>query len=181
MTSDDMDPTARLFLQSLFERTEGQTSRQISMYELGAQLGLDREAASRAAQALMAAGLVEIRSLSGGVAISAEGAAAVPSALGTGDRATAAARLGSHRIMDPAACQAVERVCDEIKSQAGRLGLDFDTLTEVLADLKTIAHQLGSSRPKTAIVREALRSLEGALKPFAGNPSLAAVRALIAD
>jgi hypothetical protein len=181
MTSDDMDPTARQFLQSLFERTEGQTSRQISMYELGAELGLDREAAARAAQDLMAAGLVEIRTLSGGVAISAAGAAAVQSARGSGDRATAAPRLGNHRIMDPAACQAVERVCDEIKSQAGRLGLDFDTLTEVLADLKTIAHQLGSSRPKTAIVREALRSLEGALKPFAGNPSLTAVRALIAD
>ncbi len=181
MTSDDMEPTARQFLQSLFERTEGQSSRQVSMYDLGARLGLDREAAARVAQDLMAAGLVEIRTLSGGVGISAEGAAAVPSALGSGSRGAAAARLGDNRIMDPAACQAVERVCEDVKSLAGRLGLDFDTLTEVLADLKTIAHQLGSSRPKTAIVREALRSLEGVLKQFSGNPSLAAVRALIAD
>jgi hypothetical protein len=181
MTSDDMDPAARQFLQSLFERTEGQSSRQVSMYELGEKLGLDREAAARTAQALMAAGLVEIRTLSGGIGISAEGAADVRSAPEAEGGAAAAAPLGNNRILDPAACQAVERVCEEIKSQAGRLGLDFDTLTEVLADLKTITHQLGSSRPKTAIVREALRSLEGALKPFAGNPGLAAVRALITD
>jgi hypothetical protein len=91
------------------------------------------------------------------------------------------ARLGSSRIIDQSACQAVERVCDGIKAQAGTLGLDFDTLAEVMADLKTIAAQLGSSRPKTAVVREGLRSLEDVLKRFAGNPGLAGIRALIGD
>ena len=91
------------------------------------------------------------------------------------------ARLGSSRIMDPAACQAVERVCDGIKAQAGSLGLDFDTLAELMADLKTVGDQMGSPRPKTAIVREGLRSVEGVLKQFAGNRSLAGVRALIGD
>jgi hypothetical protein len=181
MTFDDMDETARQFLKRLFEQTEGQSSRQVSMYDLGAALGWDRETASRVGQELMASGLVEIRTLSGGVGISAEGAAAVRSALGSGSRGAAAARLGNSRIMDPAACQAVERVCDDLKAQAGSLGLDFDTLAEVMADLKTVADQLGSSRPKTAIVREGLRSLEGVLKQFAGNRSLAGLRALIGD
>jgi hypothetical protein len=181
MTFDDTDETARQFLKSLFEQTGGQPSRQVSMYDVGAALGWDRDAASRAAQDLMAAGLVEIRTLSGGIGISADGAAMVQSTLGSGNRSAAMARLGSSRIMDPAACQAVERVCDGIKAQAGSLGLDFDTLAELMADLKTVADQMGSSRPKTAIVREGLRSLEGVLKRFAGNKNLAAVRALIGD
>jgi len=181
MTFEDMDEAGRQFLKRLFEQTEGQSSRQVSMYDLGAALGWDREAASRAAQDLMACGLVEIRTLSGGVGISADGAAMMQSTLGSGNRGATMARLGNRRIMDKADCQAVERVCDDIKAQAGSLGLDFDTLAELMADLKTIADQLGSSRPKSAIVREGLRSLEGVLKQFAGNKNLACVRDLIGD
>jgi hypothetical protein len=179
MTFDDLADTARQFLKGLFAQTQGQSCRQVSMYDVGAALGWDRDAASQAAQDLMAAGLVEIRTLSGGIMISADGAAMVQAATAPGGAATA--RLGSSRIMDDAACQAVERVCNDIKAQAGSLGLDFDTLSEVMAELKTVADQLGSSRPKTAIVREALRSLEGVLGPFAGNQVLAGLRALIGD
>jgi hypothetical protein len=50
-----------------------------------------------------------------------------------------------------------------------------------MADLKTVADQMGSPRPKTAIVREGLRSVEGVLKHFAGNRNLAGVRGLIGD
>jgi hypothetical protein len=181
MTFDEMDEADRQFLKCLFEQTLGQPSRQVSMYDVGAVLGWDRDASSRTAQDLMGAGLAEIRTLSGGIGISAAGAAMVQSALGSENRGTAAARLGNNRIMDKAACLAVERVCDDIKAQAGSLGLDFDTLAEVMADLKTVAEQLGSSRPKTAIVREGLRSLEGVLKKFSETNSLACVRALIGD
>jgi hypothetical protein len=55
--------------------------------------------------------------------------------------------------------QAVEQIAAELKQQAGSLGLDFDTLAELMADLKTIDAQLGSSRPKTAIIRECLGSV----------------------
>jgi|GEM_PF-4439558 len=50
MTFDDMDETARQFLKRLFEQTEGQSSRQVSMYDVGAALGWDRDAAAQAAQ-----------------------------------------------------------------------------------------------------------------------------------
>jgi len=181
MTLDEMDEPARQFLKRLFDQTGGQTSRQISMYAIGAELGWDREAASQAAQDLMASGLVDIRTLSGGIGLSTEGAAVVQATLDSVSRRPAMPRLATSRIMDKAACEAVERVCDAIKAQAGSLGLDFDTLAELMADLKTIAGQIGSSRPKTAIVRESLRSLEGVLKRFAGNRSLADVRVLLGD
>jgi hypothetical protein len=181
MAFDDLDESAQQFLKRLFEQTAGQTVRQISMYDIGAALGWEREAASRAAQDLMAAGLVEIRTLSGGIGISAEGSAAVQAALAPGRPAPSLPRLGSARILDAASRQSVERVCDGIKAQAGGLGLDFDSLAELMADLKTIADQLGSPRPKTAVVRESLRSIEGVLKSFTANKSLAEVRTLIGD
>ena len=181
MTLDEMDEPARQFLKRLFDQTGGQTSRQISMYAIGAELGWEREAASQTAQSLMATGLVDIRTLSGGIGLSTEGAAVVQATLRSANGGPAVPRLANSRVMDKAACQAVERVCDAIKGQAGSLGLDFDTLAELMADLKTIADQLGSPRPKTAIVRESLRSLEGVLKGFAGNRNLADLRTLIGD
>lgn len=181
MTLDEMDEPARQFLKRLFDQTDGQTSRQISMYDIGAGLGLDREAASQAAQSLMSSGLVDIRTLSGGIGLSSEGAAVVQAALGSANGGPVVPRLGNSRVMDKTACQAVEKACDGIKGQAGSLGLDFETLAELMADLKTIADQLGSPRPKTAIVRESLRSLEAVLKRFAGNRNLADVRTLIGD
>lgn len=180
-TLDDLDESARQFLTRLFEQAGGQTSRQLSMYEIGKGLGWEREAASGTAQDLMAAGLVEIRTLSGGIGLSAAGVEAVQAALGPGNPATALPRLGTGRILEPAAGQTVAQVCDGIKAQAGGLGLDFDSLAELVADLKTVADQLGSPRPKTAVVRESLRSIEGVLKRFAGNKSLAEIRALLAD
>src|SRR5512147_3121830 len=93
MTLDEMDETARQFLKRLFDQTEGQTSRQISMYVIGAELGWDREAASQAAQDLMASGLVDIRTLSGGIGISTEGAAVVQEALGPESRDVSMPRL----------------------------------------------------------------------------------------
>jgi hypothetical protein len=178
---DDVDEPARQFLTQLFEQTGGKTSAQVSMYAIGANLGWEREAASQAAQELMAAGLVEIRTLSGGIGLSAAGAEALSAGFASGSPAPSLPRLGSGRILDPAAGQAVAQVCDGIKSQAGSLGLDYDTLAELVADLKTVTDQLGSPRPKTAVVRESLRSIEGVLKRFAGNTQLADLRALIEE
>jgi hypothetical protein len=75
----------------------------------------------------------------------------------------------------------VAKVCDSVKMQAGSLGLDFDTLGELMADIKTIACQLDSSRPKTAIIRECLRSLADVLKGCEDKRRLAEIRGLIGD
>jgi hypothetical protein len=180
-TFDDLNESARQFLKRLFEETGGEASRQLSMYDIGSWLGWEREAASRTAQDLMADGLVEVRTLSGGIGLSAAGVEVMQALLGTANPPSARQRLGAGRILDPSACQAVIQVCDGIKAAAGSLGLDFDSLAELVADLKTIADQLGSPQPKTAVVRESLRSIEGVLKRVAGNKHLADVRALIEE
>jgi hypothetical protein len=83
--------------------------------------------------------------------------------------------------MDANGCKAVEQVTDVLKNQTGNLGLDFDGLSELMADLKTIDAQLGSSRPKTAIIRECLRSIKALLEAQPESESLLKVNGLLGE
>jgi hypothetical protein len=74
------------------------------------------------------------------------------------------AELGDAPVLTAGGRQTVGQVVSELKNQTGSLGLDFDTLGELVADLKTLQAQLDSSRPKTAIIRECLRSVLGVVE-----------------
>ena len=141
-----------------------------------------REEAPELAETLMGLQLVEIRTLSGGIGISTEGAGEVKRLMGgaalTGELH---GKLTDQSIMDQISSQAVEQAAGELKSKAGNLGLDFEGLSELMADLKTIDAQLGSSRPKTAIIRECLHSLKETLEGLAESENLVKVRSLLGD
>jgi hypothetical protein len=165
MTDPEVDETGKQFLMQLFEKTGGDSSVQVSMYDIGGLMGLERDAASKVAEGLIGSQLVEIRTLSGGIGISAAGSELAQDLIGPLDSATGkSARLGDEPLLNSAARQAVVQIVTEIKDQVGSLGLGFDTLTELMADLKTIDAQLESSRPKTAIVRQCFVSIGGVLK-----------------
>jgi hypothetical protein len=154
----------------LFKQTRGDQSAQISMYDIGSLLGLERVAASRIAEELICLQLAEIKTLSGGIGISSAGSEVVQRIIGPQVSDTGGAiRLADERQLNPDGRQAVEQILTEIKNQTGALGLDFDALTELMADLKSIDAQLGSSRPKTAIVRECLHSISEVLKSTPNN------------
>ncbi len=182
MAIDELDDSGQQYLIQLFEQTNGDTATQVSMYDIGEGLGMDHDTSGRVAEALIGLQLVEIRTLSGGIGISAEGAAEVKSlmggALSTGELP---GQLNNQPIMDTQSCQAVEHVTDALKNQTGTLGLEFDGLSELMADLKTIDAQLGSSRPKTAIIRECLKSLKNLLKAQTESESLLRVKALLGE
>ena len=160
----EIDETGQKFLICLYEQTGGDSAVQGSMYEIGEFFGMERTAARQVAEALIGFELVEIRTLSGGIAISAEGARMVQSLTGfaNSDNGTAAT-LGNGPVIDGAGRRSVQQLAGELKKRAGTLGLNFDDLSELMADLKTLDAQLESSRPKTAIVRECLRSIQAAL------------------
>ena len=182
MSNSELDETGQQFLIQLFEQIGGDSSAQASMYDIGEGLGLDRDTSSRVAETLMGLELVEIRTLSGGIGISAEGADEVMRLTGglspAGD---SPGKLTDQPVMDPVSTQGVEQAAGELKSQAGNLGLDFDGLSELMADLKTIDAQLGSSRTKTAIIRECLRSIKEVLDGVGSRDSLAKIRALLGE
>jgi hypothetical protein len=165
MIHGEIDETGRQFMIRLYEQTRGDQSVQVSMYDIGGQMGLEREAAARVAEELIGSQLVQIITLSGGIGISAAGSEMAQALIGP----LAADSGGSIRLVDepllnPVSRQAVAQIITEIKGQTGTLGLDFDTLTEVMADLKTLDAQLESSRPKTAIIRACLQSICEAVK-----------------
>ncbi len=68
------------YLLELFQRTKGDARARVSMYDVGAALGMEKGAAGKTAEELIAAGWVEIKSLSGGIGITAEGIAAAQAA-----------------------------------------------------------------------------------------------------
>jgi hypothetical protein len=165
MTDSELDDLSQQFLTQLFEQTQGDVSIQVSMYDIGGLLGMDRETASRVAQELMGRQLAEIRTLSGGIGISTDGAARIQDLMGPLASSTSGSeQLGDAPVLTSDAQQAVVRVVSELKDQTGSFGLDFDTLGELMADLKTIEAQLDSSRPKTATIRECLRSVLAVVK-----------------
>ncbi len=182
MNSSGLDEHSRQFLIQLFEQTNGDPSAQASMYEIGASLGMDRDTSCRVAETLIGLQLVEIRTLSGGIGISSDGADEIKGLIGgTPSAGKSPGKLSDHPLMDQIGCQAVQQVAEEIKRMAGSLGLDFDGLSTLMADLKTIDAQLGSSRPKTAITRECLRSLEETLAGSAESEILLKIRKLLGD
>jgi len=165
MTDSELDDITQQFLIQLFEQTKGDVSIQVSMYDIGDLLGLDRDTASSVAQELMGRQLAEIRTLSGGIGISTDGAARIQNLMGPmASDASEADQLGDGPVLTSGGQQAVAQVVSELKNQIGSLGLDFDTLGELMADLKTMEAQLDSSRPKTAIIQACLHSVLGVVE-----------------
>jgi len=176
----EVDETGKQFLIQLFDQTRGDPSKQASMYDIGSMMGLERNAAARVAEELMGSQLVEIRTLSGGIGISAAGSHWVENLIGPSAPAAGEAyQLGAAPLLDAAGRQAVALIVSEIKDQVGALGADFDTLTELMADLKTIDAQLASSRPKTAIVKQCFISILGVLKARSKSSLTGKVNALL--
>lgn len=182
INSNEIDITGQQFLIQLFDQTKGDSTLQVSMYDIGDQVGLDRDMASAVAQELIGSMLVEIRTLSGGIGISAEGSQMAQKLIGPAESGgDGLVELDDALLLNPSGRQAVEQIASELKEQTGSLGLDFDTLTELMADLKTIDAQLGSSRPKTAIIRACLGSILAVLTISADNKLSERIRTLVGN
>jgi len=182
MTHNDVDEITREFLFQVFQQTNGETSVQVSMYDIGEALGLDHDAALKVAETLIGLQMVEIRTLSGGIGISTDGVAEIQQLFG--ERITPddqVIRLGDESILDQIRCQAVEELISSVKAKVGNLGLDFDKLNELMADVKTLDAQLESSRPKMAIIRECLRSLKSVLEKAGDDVSSGKIRELLGE
>lgn len=170
------------FLQELYNRCGGDLSSTFSMFEIGQALGLEREKAGAVGEELIGWGLVEVRTLSGGVAIAENG---IEKALqlrgqsaGQDDRRI---RLGAEPVLEEAGRNAVDRLVSRLKSDIDDLGLGFDRLSEIMADLKSIEAQLSSPRPKTALVREGFRSMIEVLNAAGATQQSRALKDLLGE
>jgi len=177
--TDQIDETGKNFLLELFRQTDGKTSAKASMYDIGAAVGMEKQDAKRMAEELMAWNLIEIRTLSGGIAITNDGIEKARQMGASGG--AAAAGLGNALILDDAALKAVENVITGLKTEIGKSGLNFETLNELVADIRTVDAQLFSSKPKTAIIRECFRSVKAALEKTGAKECLMQVKNLLGE
>ena len=73
MPLSHLNSTTRQFLDLIRQKAGENLDLQVSMYEIGEALGLDRQQSAATAEDLMAEGIVEIRTLAGGIGFSPEG------------------------------------------------------------------------------------------------------------
>jgi hypothetical protein len=178
----ELDENGRTFLLSVYNQAKGDPAAMVSMYDVGSELGIDRTAVSRLAEDLMGWMMLEIRTLSGGIGITASAVEEIEaSGLGGSPPQGQALCFGTDPVMSTDVRQAVERVTDALKQQVGSLGLPFDALAEVMADLKTIDAQFDSSRPKTAIVRACFQSLKNTLDRVGAQDCAGLVAGLLGE
>jgi hypothetical protein len=182
MSFSELDESGQNFLLSLYRETNGDTSIQISMYDIGTELGLERSEASKLTEELMGWSLVELRTLSGGIAITDSAIKEIEErGYGNAGAGETTVSLGSEKIVSDEGRQAIKLVSGEIKQTAGRLGLLYETLSELMTDLKTIDTQLESTRPKTAILRECFQSIKSLLDKAGDKEDVRRIDALLGD
>jgi hypothetical protein len=176
--SSELDQQERTFLAEIYRCAGEDPAASVSMYEIGEKLGMDRQESARIAEMLLAGGLLDLRSLSGAVALTQSGheaaAAAQPS------DSEGAFSLGDGPLLDADRQQVVATIIADLKQQAGKMGLEFDALSEMVADLKTIEAQLNSPRPKTAVIRPCFESIRDLLQGTADTRLAGTVTDLLA-
>ncbi len=181
MSVDNLNEDEKRFLTALWEAVGGDPAGKASMYDVGAAVGMDRDAASHAAQELMGWNFAEVRTLSGDIGVTAEGAAAMDSA-GRGKSAEGGGfALGNDPVPGNDVREGIEELAAKLKAGAGQLGLDYERLSELMADIRTLDAQLCSPRPKTAVIRESFRSIKTVLEKSDAADLAAQVAAVLKE
>ena len=160
MNIAELDENGKKFIFALFDHVNGDLSAKVSMYEIGEKIGLDRDAAAKTSEMLIAGDLVEIKTLSGGVGIARHAVDEIRQMQDTSSgEKKQMVPLGDAPVLSQIEIQAVEAMIHKIKNAINEWGLSFEELAGVIADVKTIEIQLTSPAPKTAIIRDCFRSV----------------------
>lgn len=162
--------TERAFLCELYNTTQGDPAVKTTMQAVGSAIGLDKEQAGKIAEELIGKGLVEIKTLSGGIGITDEGNDAARQ-LGAAPAASDP-KLSPGPIVDAEDRQAVEMLLAGARQALTGIKADYAGLEEMVMDIKTTEVHLLSSKPKTAVIKELLRALQASLEN-AGNAEIA--------
>ena len=162
------------FLDELYRQTKGDTAAQVSMYEVGAALGLNKGEAGSLAESLIVDGLVELKTLAGGIGITNEGLTSLGLAASAGPVAGATFSLSHGPVATEQDRQTIAELVRRIKDSLSGKSLAYAQLEEIVIDLKTVELHLLSPKPKLAVLRELFRSLHDALAT-AGIKETAAV------
>lgn len=175
----DLNSQQKSYLEELYRVTGGDPTVQASMHDVGAAIGMDREAAGKLAEELIAQGYLEIRTLSGGVGITQLGIESGKAGNEAPDSADW--HLGGTTILDEKDHTAVEAALEAIKNAVGKNNASYPQMETVVMDIKTIEIQMLSPQPKTAVVREVFLSLHQTLAAMNMTDQASAIQKMLAS
>jgi hypothetical protein len=173
------------FVKLLYEKSGGDELKSSNMWDLGTELGLDRETTQRITHYLHGENLLDYTAGEGDVAITHHGIKEMEQALLQPDHATVhfpaavnviqimGSVVGSQIQQGTQVSQQVQINQDTQRDLAGfliklekaltEIKVDADTLRNFEADIQTIKAQLSAAQPKRSIVGEALSSIRSVL------------------
>ncbi len=160
----------RAFLYQLYTRTGADTDTTASMYEVGDAMGLDKDESGTLAQSLFMQGAAELKTLSGGMAITLEGLKELditPAPPANEETVS----LGTGPVLETANREVVETVTNRIKKILPGSAQDYADLEALIIDLKTLEVQMLSPTPKTGILKEIFKSIHRNLASSGTDPS----------
>lgn len=167
------------FMLELHAMTNGDITAQISMYDVGTHLGMDKTTASDLSQDLIIGELVELKTLSGGIGITPKGLELLRSEGRITSVATETIQLSKGPVLDVQDRQHLDKLLREIRAAACDGKSSYAQLEEFIIDLKTLDTQLLSPRPKTKIVQATLESMLSAAEKFGSQELSRKVRMLV--
>lgn len=192
------------FLHRLYERTNGNYYALEDMWEVGADVGLTRDETELVMQYLDGEGLATHRAIGGAVAMTHSGVVEVERALSKPDTPThyfppvinilhVQSMVGSQiqqgtsnstQTQSQSITQndlaAVQTLLTSLQQNLHSLGFTPETLAEAQAEIQTLEAQLRSTKPKSAILRESLRTLRNLVEGVASNALASGILPLFA-
>jgi hypothetical protein len=183
------------FLRLLYEKTGGDEYKWFNMFDIGQDLGFEKDETSRVTQYLVGENLVIHRAVGGLIGITHWGIREMESALSNpnqptkyfppavniievhgdivGSQIQQATQTSAQQIISPDVQHALTEFLSKLEADLAELSLDKRKLDDLTADLDTVKAQLKASEPKRSIVKEALSSIRSILEG-AGATLLAA-------
>lgn len=158
-----LNPAEKEFLFQLYKKTGGDQNRQVDSAAIGTVIGIDKAGARKVSEELIGHGFAAVKTLSGGIGITAEGLAEAER-LGLVAPAAGATRLPQKPVLDANGRKIVEAALADLKTAVGQGRFDFESMAELVTDIKTIEVQLLSPKPKTDTITACLRSMLNVLK-----------------
>ncbi len=162
------DSHRQIFLQELYNRAEGDFEFQISMYDIGADIGLEKDEAAAFGQDLFVEGLAEMKTLSGGMGITIKGLESLGIDITPKNKAKSFSRE-SGCVIDDQGKEAVCQLLNKIRAGLDGKAFPFDLMEEIVIDLKTIEVQMLSPNPKAQIIRDIFKAIDQNLKGIVTN------------
>jgi len=179
-----------LFLQLLYNASNGDSGSMFDMWEVGGELRFDEEEIRKIVDYLIDEGLLEARALGGVIGLTHWGIKEVEQALenpdkptehflpiniitiGTMTNSTLQQGTNSSTInfhFDNGKINELDIIINSLKDIQNTLNISVDLHQELISEIQTLESQKQSPRPKSVIITESLKTIRTILENVAGN------------